>query len=394
MKKTLFFTCLILLTLNFKANADTLRSMYVDGFSSILGNESAENTLLSYAQSNGIEKLLLYELHIVNANHNLSSTSTNFILADFISKAKTNYGILFVGAVAENAWFFTNVIDTYNNSRTNANEKFDVYNLEFEFWIDTHTNSGGYYCNTYLTPNNLPCTNAGAFDYFISILQDMRTLANNNSHPITTEAYVGWPTAAQAATIGANLDKLLLHAYVANPSTSFTYADDRIIDFANGTPGLDVSIIFSSETNFMGNWLISNSMSEAEDTFTTDWTSGSSGWTNNINLEGFTYFTYSYQANITLFSSSSSSSVAAVQSLSTGTQDTLEKVAVYPNPVEKTLYIENLDDVKNIMIYNSIGQLIEETTEKEIDFTTKAKGIYFLKIYTENGIKTKKIIKD
>ena len=79
----------------------------------------------------------------------------------------------------------------------------------------------------------------------------MSTLASNNSHPITTEAYVGWPTAQEASTIGNNLDRVRIHAYVSDPNTAFNYSEDRLIDFANGNPDINVSIIFSSEPIFM-----------------------------------------------------------------------------------------------------------------------------------------------
>jgi len=128
----------------------------------------------------------------------------------------------------------------------------------------------------------------------------MNTLADNNVHPITTEAYVGWTSTAQAAIIATKLDKLRLHAYVSSPTTAFGYADDRLIDFANGNPGLDVSIIYSAEPAFMQTWLESNSMLAAENTFTTDWVSGSTSWANNINLDGFTYFAFGFMPNIVL----------------------------------------------------------------------------------------------
>jgi hypothetical protein len=62
---------------------------------------------------------------------------------------------------------------------------------------------GSYYCTTYLTPNGLACTVDGAFQFYITVLQTMKTLA-------------------------------------------------------------------------------------AENTYTTDWINGSSGWVNNVNLTGFT----------------------------------------------------------------------------------------------------------
>jgi hypothetical protein len=375
--KKISFIIIIILASNFKVFAD--RAMYVNGFENILGDVAAENELLTYAQDNGIETLLLYGLQVVNNNHNLSNPATNFILADFIYKAKTSYGVLDVAATAENSNFFTNVIDVYNNSRSDPLEKFDTYNLEFEYWINSSTGPGGYYCTNYLIPNGLPCTVDGAFQFYISTLQTMKTLATNNIHSITTEAYVGWPTAGQADTIGANLDRLRLHAYVSDPNTAFNYSDNRLIDFANGTPELDVSIIFSSEPDFMQNWLINNSMSLAENIYTTDYINGASGWANNINLVGFTYLAYTHNADITL----SADSKLAYKELN-----------IYPNPVQNILTVENIKNLKNIRIYSSIGQLVIETKGDKIDFSNLSKGIYILQLYTGKDILTKKIIKE
>jgi len=377
MKNSLFFISIILLVCTFEAHAH--RSMYVDGFPSILGDPVAEDELLSYAQSNQIETLLLYGLHVVNANHNLANPETNYILADFISKAKTQFGIVNMGATAENGNFFTNVIDAYNNSRSNPNEKFDIYNLEFEFWNVTGQGSNGYYCTTYLVPNGLPCTNAGGFQFFISTLQTMNNLASNNSHPISVEAYVGWPTAGQLDTIGSNLDRLRLHAYVSNPNTAFSYVDFRLFNYANSHPGADVSIIFSSEPTFMHDWLLNNSMSAAENIFIEDWLYWTSNWSNNINLEGFTYFTYSYNIDIILSTNNFISS---------------ESLSIYPNPVKNILSIKNIDNLKNVRIYDVMGSIILETKEEEIDVSYLAKGIYLLQIQTDKYIETKRIIKE
>jgi hypothetical protein len=375
--KKIIFVSIIVLTCTFNVFAD--RAIYVDGFENILGDVTAENELLTYVQDNGIETLLLYGLHIVNNDHNLPNPATNFILADFIYKAKSSYGVLDVAAIAENAHFFTNVIDVYNSSRSDPLEKFDTYNLEFEYWSNSSTGPGGYYCTNYLIPNGLPCTVDGAFQFYISTLQTMKNLATSNIHLITTEAYVGWVSAGQADTIGANVDRLRLHAYVSDPNTAFNYSENRLIDFANGTPGLDVSIIFSSESNFMQSWLINNSMGAAENIYTTDYINAASAWANNINLEGFTYFTYTHNTGITV---------------STDSQLAYKELDTYPNPVQNILTVENYKNLKNIRIYSSTGQLVIETKGDKIDFSDLSNGIYILQVFTDKDILTKKIIKE
>ncbi|ARV14483.1 T9SS type A sorting domain-containing protein [Polaribacter sp. SA4-12] len=355
--------------------------MYVDDFELIIGNTTAENILLEYAQANNIETLLLYGLHIFNANNNLSNTETNYVLANFIYKAKTIYGVISVGATAENGNFFTNTIDTYNNSRSDPLEKFDIYNLEFEYWSNYATGPGGYYCNTYLTPNNLPCTIEGAFEFYISVLQTIKNLAINNSHPITTEAYVGWPTETEASTIGANLDRVRIHAYVSNPNSAFSYLENRLIDFANGNPDIDVSIIFSSEPEFMSDWLSSNSIIAAENIFIDDWRNASSIWANNINLIDFTYFTYTDLKDTDT-------------TLSTNIQEVKEVVSVFPNPMQNTLSVRSIAPIKNIRAYDVLGKLVLETKERNINVNNLSAGIYFFQIHTEKGMKIIKTVKE
>lgn len=362
---------LLLLSKNIYAE----RSMYVDDFASILGNTTLENELLSYSQTHNISILLLYDLHVINQTHDLTDSATNYILAAFITNAKTNYGITLVGAIGENASFFTNIINTYNNSRSNALEKIDIYNIEFEFWNPTSTTTDGYYCTTYLEPNDLPCTVDGAFQYYNTALQTINDLANANTHTVSVETYVGWITETQAITISQNVDRLLLHAYVTNPTTAFNYTKDRIMALANGNNGLNVSVIFSAEPDFMQDWLLENSMEAAENIFISDWTTGSENWDNNINLDGFTYFAYTFSTNISLETD----------------EIIIDKLKVYPNPVKKLLHINK--NINSVKVYSKLGQLLLSTKENMIDFSAFSKGIYVLKIDTENGCLIKKLIK-
>ncbi|MEI6816871.1 MAG: hypothetical protein WCL14_09700, partial [Bacteroidota bacterium] len=59
---------LILITISFillssiKMNAQSVKGLYVDGFSNILGNTNSEDSLLHYAHDNGFNYLALYDL--------------------------------------------------------------------------------------------------------------------------------------------------------------------------------------------------------------------------------------------------------------------------------------------------------------------------------------------
>lgn len=76
-----------------------------------------------------------------------------------------------------------------------------------------------------------------------------------------------------------------------------------------------------------------------------------------------------------------------------------DTITMYPNPVSDQLIIENKQsNIKNVAIYGTNGQLIssQSTTNNnriEVDFSALSRGMYWVKVSSENGIIHKKIIK-
>jgi len=72
-------------------------------------------------------------------------------------------------------------------------------------------------------------------------------------------------------------------------------------------------------------------------------------------------------------------------------------VNVYPNPVVDYLYINNDSRIKDIEVYNVSGQrILSETINAEkgsVDLRRAAAGVYILKVNTEKGSQSLKIIK-
>lgn len=70
------------------------------------------------------------------------------------------------------------------------------------------------------------------------------------------------------------------------------------------------------------------------------------------------------------------------------------KIKVYPNPVLDILNIESQENVEKTEIYGIAGKLLSTALNSgKINFSAFPKGIYLLKIYTQSGIQTQKIIK-
>ncbi len=73
-------------------------------------------------------------------------------------------------------------------------------------------------------------------------------------------------------------------------------------------------------------------------------------------------------------------------------------INIYPNPVKDVLFIENYENIgiQKITIYDILGKvvLIEKNSFNQVDLSVLKNGVLFVNIKTENGILTKKIIKE
>lgn len=72
------------------------------------------------------------------------------------------------------------------------------------------------------------------------------------------------------------------------------------------------------------------------------------------------------------------------------------KLAIYPNPVSDTLYISSDDQkVENVLIYNMSGAVVKNDLNRteSVDVSNLPKGNYLVRVTTDQGTATKKIIK-
>lgn len=86
------------------------------------------------------------------------------------------------------------------------------------------------------------------------------------------------------------------------------------------------------------------------------------------------------------------------QSLSTGNWTKDDSVKVYPNPSAGMVKIEASSAINSIELYDVQGRLIEVQKSGEmntsLDITTRATGIYFIKVVTDKGAKVEKIVRE
>ncbi len=278
----------------------SVRGLYVDDFHNILGNTAKENAVLAYAQAKNFNYLALYELHYFDFNNATHRAN----LASFIRRAKTTYGITQVAATGEIASFFRDrILAQYQATRTDPLEKFDVLNLEFEFWSPVFTDAGGYYCTTYLQPNGLPCNRTGAFSFYMTQLTQLKQLCTTNN--LICETEFGWFTAAEAAQFVPLSDRILVHAYVptawvnSDAATFYNYTKDRlsyIAAAASASSPKPTMVILSSEPEFCGPWLNATTPLRAPqaafDLYKTSYDAETATWRENLSQVGYQWFTY------------------------------------------------------------------------------------------------------
>ncbi|WP_405566157.1 hypothetical protein [Polaribacter sp. Asnod6-C07] len=291
MKKiTVFIFCLLISSSIFSKQ----RTLYVDDFVNIIGSPGKENRLLLFAKKNNFKTLILYQLNKVDKKWTLSDPRKNNILAEFIVKAKTEFSINSIGASGECASFFTNTIDPYNNSRNKAEEKFDIYNLEYEYWSKNASGENGYYCVNYLNDNSIPCNRTGSYNFFIDNLKELKNLSKNNIHNIKIEAYLNYYSQKELSNIVKYCDRLIIQTSGKNPRNSFVSAKKSLAHLSKINSKVKTSILYSTRMNHMGFWFKSNSLESSEKDFFNLMDVNNTDQSKNINLDGFSYHTYSF----------------------------------------------------------------------------------------------------
>ncbi len=109
-------------------------------------------------------------------------------------------------------------------------------------------------------------------------------------------------------------------------------------------------------------------------------------------IAGETYYIY-----VTGFESEAGEFVLSVNceiELATNDND-IDGFSYFPNPVKDVLNIENLNGTK-IKIFDILGRLVfqEKNPNNQLDVSKLSSGLLFVKIETDKGIFTKKIIKE
>ena len=73
-----------------------------------------------------------------------------------------------------------------------------------------------------------------------------------------------------------------------------------------------------------------------------------------------------------------------------------QKLQIYPNPTNDEIFIKSELQIKKVEIYSITGALLlsESNFNEKISLSALAKGVYMVKIYTDNGAVVQKVVKE
>jgi len=68
-------------------------------------------------------------------------------------------------------------------------------------------------------------------------------------------------------------------------------------------------------------------------------------------------------------------------------------IKIYPNPVSDILYFDTSQEINKVLLFDILGRkMIEQSNTKNISVSDLQKGNYILKLFSDKGVQTEKIV--
>lgn len=236
----------------------------------ILDDPAKQQSLLDFIEARGIDSLSLYDLATILDDVELKSALVGFVAA---ARLRGVSEVNAIGSLSKLAW------DTIAATQL-EHRLFDGLVTEIEFW-----------------------NQSASFEELQDIVGYVRDLdiQTADARELPLAVYIGRATSEQFTALLPLVDGLFVHVYVKSAEQAYGYGAERFSAIAAGNDALatnvDVRPIFSAEgqdwaagdEHFMGDWLATHSLEDAESTFLT-------GWDSEVTplppLTGFQYYDY------------------------------------------------------------------------------------------------------
>ena len=238
---------------------------------------------------------------------------------------------------------------------------------------------------------NSPTLTAGSFSTVLVANFDILTAKYNSSgNEVWLKSHGGSDDEAGFGITSDIFGQIYIAGHFHSPSVvigTFTLSNQGIGD------------IYIARYDALGNILWANNEGGASDEQGTSLAIDASS---NIYVAGYFYSpTLTIGSNTLISSGMSDMFVAKLESIVTINSEKLLKLSdalVYPNPSSGQIHVLNSKSkINKLEIYNLMGEKSSETdiheiTDSAVNMSIPLKGIYFLKIFTDEGIISKRLI--
>ena len=293
---------------------DIFRGLYLNDFNLIVGDSTEENLVYSWVQNNNINHVYCYDLTGVlstltgrNNVRNFNETIRTFGVTHIGGIGASERTLVGSGTTGDNSRLY------YNNECTIPEQRYDILNLESEFW-----NYNGN--SPYIIPGTngqLRWDNGGTDDWES---QNSSIYTSGHSNSLSTDFYIGLIRDGKnspatpplidkvspsdiALNLVNNTDRVLLTCYLTTDQFTGT-TDAGFNEIVNnltllGTAAttsskvIDVVILFNAKDEFMKSYFVNHLLDEAYDNVLTSFNNTSFIGKEGINLIG--YMIYGYQ---------------------------------------------------------------------------------------------------
>ncbi|MCQ2326200.1 MAG: T9SS type A sorting domain-containing protein [Bacteroidales bacterium] len=244
--------------------------------------------------------------------------------------------------------------------------------------------AGTYQCNAYCEMFLSSYSLAPSTDYEIVVLEIVGQEMTLTRHEVTSESLGGNGTAVATITL-SNID---------------SYKADIDVEVNDQT---NYFFFLFGETDQLEGYEMNDLAELCESQYFTKYIADLSGYLGDEDPDGenalqpatsYTAVAIPFNANKVMgtcdsktFTTTNTVSLNDIESVS---------VSVYPNPASEYVTISSMNTINTVELYNTLGQVVysDNTIANgyNVPVSNLAKGTYFVKVYTNNGVSTEKVV--
>ena len=292
---------------------DIFRGLYLNDFNTIIGNPTEEQNVYNWVQNNKINHVYCYDLTPILATltgrnnvRNFNTTIRNYGVLKIAGIGATEKTLIGSGTTGQNSRVY------YNNECTQPSQKYDILNIENEYWnyngTSPYVNPGTNGQIRYDNGTNLDWKSQNGNVYQYGITNNIESdvyqgiIRDGKNSPPTPPFNLKVPDTTIALDLVNNSRRLLIDCYLttaqftSSPDAGFNHILTRLTLLGNASLSsskvTEIVILFNAKDAFMKSYFVSNPLDSAYNTVLSSFNNNTFSGKAGVKLVGFMMFGY------------------------------------------------------------------------------------------------------